>query len=297
MFRQPRLAISYGPLRVEERLLFEECERQGIAYDRLDDREAILRFDGRPPEYDAVVARGVAQQRTYHLVTMLEAWGIPVINPSALLEVCNDKIRTSALLARAGVPQPRLRVAFSAEQAIQAAEELGYPVVVKPPVGSWGRLLAKVNDRDAAEAVFEHKETLGSFHHGTFYIQEYIEKGGRDIRAFVVGGETICAIYRTSEHWITNTARGGAASNCPVTFEIAEICARVARTLGHGLLAVDLFEDPNRGLLVNEVNATMEFRNSIHTTGVNIPGRIIDYALDVAREGERVPELVGLAGA
>jgi [lysine-biosynthesis-protein LysW]--L-2-aminoadipate ligase len=277
-----RIAIDYGPLRVEERLLFEELERRGIQYDRIDGRHSIHDLEARAGRYDAVLLRGVSQQRTFHTATILEAQGVPVINTSEVLERSNDKIRTSALLARAGLPQPRLRVAYSPEAALDAIEQLGYPAVVKPPIGSWGRLLAKVNDRDAAEALLEHKDTLGGFHHSTFYIQEYIEKGGRDIRAFVVGDETICAIYRSSEHWVTNTARGGQASNCPVTAEIAELCRRVADAVGHGLLAVDLFEDAGRGLLVNEVNATMEFRNSIDTTGVNIPGRIVDYILEVA---------------
>src|SRR5690606_20061598 len=138
-----------------------------------------------------------------------------------------------------------------------AIEEMGYPVVLKPAVGSWGRLLARINDRDAAEAILEHKQTLGSFHHSTFYLQEYIQKaGGCDIRAFFIGGETICAIYRSSEHWITNTARGGEASNCPVTPEMDAICRRAAEAVGDGILAIDLFEDPDRGLLVNEINAT-----------------------------------------
>jgi len=281
----PRIAILYGPLRVEERLLFSEVEQRGIDLTRIDDRTLDLSFDCETWDYDVVIARGVAQQRTFHVVTMLEAVGVPVVNGSAVLELCNDKVRTSAALARAGVAQPRLRVAFSPEQALAAIEDLGYPAVIKPAVGSWGRLLAKVNDRDAAEALIEHKQTLGGFHHGTIYIQEYIEKRGRDIRAFVIGGETICAIYRQSDHWITNTARGGLASNCTVTPELADLCARAAAAVGGGILAIDLFEDPERGLLVNEVNATMEFRNSIDTTGVNIPGRIVEYALEVAGRG------------
>jgi [lysine-biosynthesis-protein LysW]--L-2-aminoadipate ligase len=281
----PRIAILYGPLRVEERLLFNEVEQRGIDLTRIDDRTLDLSFEPHDWDYDIVIARGVAQQRTFHVVTMLEAVGVPVVNGSTVLELCNDKVRTSAALARAGVPQPRLRVAFSADQALAAIEELGYPAVIKPAVGSWGRLLAKVNDRDAAEALIEHKQTLGGFHHGTIYIQEYIEKRGRDIRAFVIGGETICAIYRSSEHWITNTARGGLATNCPVTPELADLCARAASAVGGGILAIDLFEDAERGLLVNEVNATMEFRNSIETTGVNIPGRIVEYALEVAGRG------------
>ena len=158
-------------------------------------------------------------------------------------------------------------------------------MVLKPAVGSWGRLLSKINDRDAAEAILEHKETLGSYHHSIFYIQEYMEKHGRDIRSFVVGDETICAIYRTSPHWITNTARGGAATNCPVTAEVNEISVRAAKAVGGGVVAIDLFETPD-GLMVNEVNYTMEFRNSIDTTGVNIPAKVVDYVVAVARQAK-----------
>ncbi|MEJ5199882.1 MAG: RimK family alpha-L-glutamate ligase, partial [Anaerolineae bacterium] len=131
----------------------------------------------------------------------------------------------------------------------------------------------------------EHKQTLGGYQHSVFYIQEYIDKPQRDIRAIVVGDETICAIYRTSEHWITNTARGGQASNCPVTPELNDLCVRAARAVGGGVLAIDVLEDPDRGFLVNEVNHTMEFRNSIHTTGVDIPGRVVAYVLAVGRSG------------
>jgi [lysine-biosynthesis-protein LysW]--L-2-aminoadipate ligase len=153
--------------------------------------------------------------------------------------------------------------------------------VLKPAVGSWGRLLSKINDRDAAETVLEHKMVLGSYHHSIFFVQEYVEKKGRDIRAFVVGDDCIAAIYRSSPHWITNTARGATASNCPVTAELANICHQAAQAVGGGVLAIDLFES-DEGLLVNEVNYTMEFRNSIDTTGVNIPAKVIDYVISQA---------------
>jgi [lysine-biosynthesis-protein LysW]--L-2-aminoadipate ligase len=284
MNASPRIAIIYGPLRVEERLLFAELDRRGIVYDAIDDRSLIFPLDSEDPDwqYDVVLARGVGQQRTFHTVSILESFGIPVVNPSWVLERCNDKLRTSAALRGAGIPQPALRVAFTPDSALRAIEELGYPVVLKPAIGSWGRLLARVNDRDAAEALLEHKHTLGSFHHETYYIQAHVAKPGRDIRAFVVEGETICAIYRSSEHWITNTARGGSATNCHVSVELADLCRRASKAVGGGLLAVDVFEDPDHGLLVNEVNATMEFRNSIDTTGVNIPGCIVDHLLAVA---------------
>ena len=158
------------------------------------------------------------------------------------------------------MPQPASRVAFTEDSAIEAIEQLGYPVVLKPAVGSWGRLLSKVNDRDAAESILEHKTVLGSYHHSIFYIQDYVEKAGRDIRSFVIGDDCIAAIYRTSEHWITNTARGAIASRCEVTAEIADISLRAAKACGGGVVAVDLFESSS-GYLVNEVNYTMEFKN------------------------------------
>jgi len=140
-----------------------------------------------------------------------------------------------------------------------------------------------VNDREAAEAILEHKTVLGSYHHSIFYIQEFIDKPQRDIRTFVVNDETICGIYRTSEHWITNTARGGRASNCPITPEIDSLSRAAARAVGGGVVAVDILERPGGEMLVNEVNYTMEFRNSIDTTGVDIPGRVVDYVLAVGR--------------
>ncbi len=286
MFHTPRIGVIHDRLRAEERLLFAEFTRRGVPVERIDDRTSTVDITGARWNYDVVIGRGVSQQRTLHLLSILDAWGIPTLNHPDVISVCNDKLRSSALFRRAGLQQPELRIAFTPEAALDAIEEMGYPVVLKPAIGSWGRLLARINSRATAEALLEHKQALGSFHHGTYYIQRYVAKRGRDIRAFVVGDETICAIYRSSEHWITNTARGGQASNCPVTPEIAEICNAAARSVGGGVLAVDLFEDPEHGLLINEVNATMEFRNSIDTTGVNIPGRIVDYALLLARSSE-----------
>jgi [lysine-biosynthesis-protein LysW]--L-2-aminoadipate ligase len=230
-----------------------------------------------------VLERSVSAARGIYAVRILEAAGYPTVNRYHTAATCWDKLLTTAALAQADIPQPHVRVAFTPESALKAIEELGYPVVLKPVVGSWGRLLARINDRDAAEAILEHKEMLGSYQHSIFYIQEFIRKPGRDIRAFVVGDETICAIYRSSEHWITNTARGGLASNCPVTPGLDDLCRRAAEAVGGGVLAIDVLEDPDRGLLVNEINHTMEFRNSIHTTGVDIPGRVAQYVLQQAR--------------
>jgi [lysine-biosynthesis-protein LysW]--L-2-aminoadipate ligase len=283
------VGVLLSRVRVEEKLLLAELEARGVEIVRFDDREIVLDLSQPTPAMvrcHVVLERAINHLRALYTLRVLNDWGVPTVNSYDVANICGDKLLTSTALERAGVPSPRTLVAYTPESALEACEELGYPVVMKPAVGSWGRLLARVNDRDAAEALLEHKVTLGSFHHGAFYIQEFVNKPGRDIRAFVIGDETICAIYRDSPHWITNTARGGQASNCPVTDELDELSRAAARAVGGGVVAIDLFES-ERGLLINEVNYTMEFRNSIDTTGVDIPGKIIDYVIAVG-EAERI---------
>ncbi len=277
-----RVGFLHSLIRKDEKLLIAELRKRGdIELVFLDDRRLVFDLEARP-EVDVVLERSINHSRAMHALRLYEGVGTRCVNAYEVARRCGDKILTAASLRDNEVPQPEARVAFTPESALVAIEELGYPVVLKPAVGSWGRLLSKVNDRDAAETILEHKSILGSYHHSIFFVQQYVEKRGRDIRAFVVGDECIAAIYRTSEHWITNTARGGRATNCPVTPALADIALRAAEAVGGGVLAVDLFESEG-GLLVNEVNYTMEFRNSIDVTGVNIPERVVSYLMQAAR--------------
>jgi len=278
-----RLGFLYTRVRVEEKLLLQEIEkRQNVEIVQICDDDTVYDIAKPPLDVDVVFERSVSYSRGLYISRIFEAHGIKVVNPSVIAERCGDKYITSQILVRAGIPSPRVLMAFSEESAMKAVEEMGYPCVLKPVVGSWGRLLARVDDRATAESFIEHKASLG-VNHQVFYVQEYIEKPGRDIRAFVVGEEPIGAIYRTSPNWITNTARGGVATNCPITPEIGDLCRKVAKVIGGGMLAIDIFETPDGGFSVNEVNHTMEFRNSIATTGVNIPALMVDYVLAQAK--------------
>lgn len=278
-----KIGFLYTRLRAEEKYLLDELEKQPeVEVVRINDGDMFFDINQLPEQVDVLFERSISYSRGLYISRIFEAHGVPVVNSSLVAERCGDKYVTSQILAREGIPTPRVLMAFDEESALKAVEAMGYPCVMKPVVGSWGRLLAKIENREMAEALIEHKATLG-VNHQVFYIQEYINKPGRDIRAFVVGDECIAAIYRSSENWITNTARGGVATNCPVTPEIAELCQRAARAVGGGLLALDLFETEN-GLSINEINHTMEFRNSITTTGVNIPQKMVEYVLAVARE-------------
>ena len=292
-----QVGVMYSRVRLEEKWIFAAFEARGIPYKRINDREAIFEVSNPQAwqQFDVILARNLSYGRGLSALQWLNGWGIPTVNSARVAEICGNKLTTTSVLERAGIPQPRTLVAFTPDSALDAIESLGYPVVLKPVVGSWGRMLSKINDRDAAESILEHKATLGSYQHSIFYIQEYIHKPGRDIRAFVIGNQAVCAIYRNSPHWITNTARGGSGEICPLTAELSDLCLRAARAVGGGVLAVDILEDPRRGYVVNEINHTMEFHTTVPLTGVDLPGLLVDYVVGLAerhRKRDSIPPLV-----
>ena len=279
-----KVGFLHSIIRKEEKLLLQELRsRKGVELVKIDDRQHFFDLHKNSFDLDIVIERCVNHSRAAHALKIFNDHGIPTVNTSEVAEICGSKFLTTQALIKAGVDTPRCFLAFTPESALEAMNRLGYPCVIKPTTGSWGRLISRVNDRDAAEAILEHKQILGSYHHSIFYIQEYMEKKGRDIRSFVVGEDCIAAIYRLSDHWITNTARGGKAINCPVNNDLHEISVQAAKACGGGVVAVDIFET-DQGYSVNEVNYTMEFRNSIDVTGVNIPAKIVDYVLEVGRK-------------
>lgn len=278
-----RLRILYSRLRAEEKMLFAAAEARGIPCSLEDIRTSPWRIE--PNESDLFLARCIGHHQNVAVARMLEAGGARVVNPSRVMETCGDKLATSAALAAADIPQPVFRAAFSEEAALEAAEELGYPVVFKPATGSWGRLLALASNRETAEAIVEHKAHLGAAHQ-VFYVQSYVEKGGFDVRAFVLDGQPLCAIRRTSGHWITNTARGGQAENQALTSELCSILRKVHEAVGGDFIAVDLFLT-KLGWLVNEVNDGAEFRNSSAPTGVDIPGAVVETCAEIIKREKR----------
>jgi [lysine-biosynthesis-protein LysW]--L-2-aminoadipate ligase len=273
-----RVAILHDLLRKEEKLLIEAFRRvKEVELVLLDNRELAF-SPASVYELDAVLSRTVSFSRGLYARRLFEARGVLCINSSRVAETCGDKLLTSLALERARVPQPEFRAAFDEATALAAMEEMGFPVVLKPVVGSWGRLVARADDRDSAESLLEHRAALPNPMHHVYYLQRYVDKGGCDIRAFVASDRVIAAIRRWSASWRTNTHRGGRAEAMSVNEDLASTCLAAARAVGGGVLAMDIFETPD-GYLVNEVNDTMEFRNSIAPTGVDIPGAIVGHVM------------------
>ena len=280
-----KIGVLYSRKRIEEKLITAALDDRKVDWERIDPRQVSIEI-GAPAasRFDAVLIRSLSHTSAYYATRWLESLGIPAISPHKTVATCGDKFLTSIALQEAGIPMPGTRLALSPDAALDTIEDMGYPVVLKPLFGSWGRLLARVNDRDAAEALLEHKSTLGGYQHNVVYLQEYVDKPGRDIRTMVVGDEVIYAIYRQSEHWITNTARGGAPLTCPLTDDIVSLSLAATQAVGGGIVSVDLMETAEGEILVNEVNQTPEFHGARHATDVDIAGKIVDYVLKIAEK-------------
>ena len=278
------ITLLHTGIRGDEKLLIKAAKFQKVKLEILDLRKLILNPSKSKAfeNIDVVLDRCVSNFKGMQAIRFFEEINISVINRFTVASLCENKFATTARLIAKKIPIINAVLVFGEKEAKEAVKVLGgYPVVIKSTHGSWGRLMAKVSDEESLEAIIEHKLTLGSPQHHAFYMQKFIEKPGRDIRAFVVDDKTICAIYRSSSHWITNTARGGKATNCKVTKELTDLCGRTSKAIGGGVLAMDVFET-GEGLKINEVNHTIEFKNSEQPTGVSISGEIIKYCQKVA---------------
>lgn len=292
-----RLAVLASRVRFEEKRIFAALERRGVRYIHLDTRRVTAGLDGGPltggPEeagsdaagpggpFAAALNREISQSRAYYASLLLEARGVPVVNRAEVIAVCGDKLRTSLELRRCGLPTPRTSLALTPEAALESMEEFGYPLVVKPLTGSWGRLAALVRDRAEAEIVMEHRAALPSPQQHIIYLQEYVEKPDRDIRVLLAGDTVVAASYRYSAgDWRTNAARDARSEPCPVSPELTGLALAAAKAVGGGVLGVDLIEGP-AGLCVLEVNHTVEFRGlqQAHCDRLDVADAIVAHTL------------------
>ena len=286
------VGLLYSRIRRDEKLLLSELRDRGHEVEKIDVRDVAFGLS-EPPEaladVDLAIDRCLATSRSLYVTRFCDAYGIPVVNGSRTAELCADKVKNSLALHGAGVPTPRTEVAFTVESALETVERFGYPCVLKPVVGSWGRLMAKLDSRSAAEAVLEHKATLGHYEHKVFYVQEFVDKPGRDVRVVAVDGEPIAAMTRTSDHWLTNAAKGAEAEAFDLDDRARDLVERASAAVGGGLLGVDLMEvgvgddgEPD-GYTVHEVNHTVEFKALDEATDVDVPARVVDW-LEVVAE-------------
>ncbi len=275
--------ILYDQLRWEEKSLIEAAKKKDIKLEVINCRENSIDLDKDEFTYcdDIILQRCVSYYNNLHSTAAFEGLGAKMINSLYTAIMCGNKLFTHMELAKSGIAIPKAFCAFSNQSAMDILNKNGYPKVIKPVVGSWGRMVALLRDKEAAEAVIEDREHMYPLYH-VFYFEEFVKRPPRDIRCIVVGNKVVAAIYRYSgdNEWKTNMALGGKAEACKVTNEMEGLCLKVAKTLKGEILGVDLMESDENGLLVHEVNNTTEFKNTVRVTEIDIPSLIIDHMVN-----------------
>jgi [lysine-biosynthesis-protein LysW]---L-2-aminoadipate ligase len=274
------LSILYDTIRWEEKALFDAAKEKGIDAKMVDCKNLSISLDKSKEEYGTVIQRCVSYYRSLHSTAALEGKGVNIINSLNTSIFAGNKLFTHMLLLKKGIPTPFSAVAFSQESALDLLDKKGYPMVIKPTVGSWGRMIAMLKDKESAEAIIESRESMYPIYQ-VYYLEEFVNRPPRDIRAIVVGDKVVAAIYRYSgeDQWKTNMALGGRAEELKVTKELEDICIKAKEAVQGQIVGVDLMESKENGLVVHEVNNTTEYKNTVRVTGVNIPAMMIDYAM------------------
>lgn len=277
-----KLGIAFDRLRWEEKALKEAADAMGVEANLFDAKGLVFDVTKASEQDlgDTVLQRCISHYRTLYLSRILEAFGTRVINTYAVAELCGNKLATTMALAKAGVPTPRTVVALSAEMVEKAAEELGFPLVIKPFTGSWGRMVSVVRDMNTLESIVELREELPNPLEHMYYLQEYVKRPPRDIRVIVAGEEIVAAVYRNApvNDWRTNVARGGTTDSFAPDKELSEIVLKAAEAVGGGILGVDAMESGD-GYLIHEVNNTVEFRGAQSATKDKIARKIVAYVV------------------
>ena len=288
-----RVGVLYSRIRQDEKLLLTELRDRGHDVEKIDVRRERFGIHEPPAVFedvDLLVDRCLATSRSIYITKFCERYGIPIVNGAETAETCADKVKNSLALADAGVPTPATEVAFTRAAALDIIEDFGYPCVLKPVIGSWGRLMAKIDTRSAAEAILEHKATLGHYQHKVFYIQEFVEKGDRDIRVVATDGSPVAAMVRTSEHWLTNAARGATTEPWELDAEAERLVRAASDAVGGGLLGIDLMETDD-GYTVHEVNHTVEFKALNETPDIDVPALVVDWLEQRVENGNEPVEV------
>ena len=278
-----KICIVFDRLRTEEKLLQKKAEELGYETSMIDAKITSFDTDSRAKDYefgDVVLERCVSYYRGLHFTACLEFMDIPVINKFDVANTCGNKMITSMLLKKNNIPTPKTYFSFTAEAALENFEKIGYPLVIKPIIGSWGRSVMPIKDKDTAEAVIENRQVTDGPQDRIYYLQEMIDRPPRDIRVITVGDQAVSAMYRKSSGGFkTNIALGADPELCEITKEIEDLCEKTSKAVGGGILGIDLMEDKEKGLVVHEVNNTVEFKGLVKVSKKNIPQEMIDFAI------------------
>lgn len=269
--------------RFEEKLIVSALKMIGLNLKLTNVKYSPLTWDEAPAPLSLI--RTISMQRAVYSASLREAVGVKTINCYHAILIAGDKILTLSELKKHGISFPKSLVAFNPEAAEKAGEIFGYPLVDKPPIGSWGRLVTLVKDHQAFKTVIEHRELFQSQVIKTHLIQRYVNGGNRDLRVLVLGEEALGGMRRIagSDEWRSNVARGGRVEAIKLNEELMDLALKVAKVVGGEFIGIDFFEEDG-SYLVNEVNGVPEFKGFMEATRINVPGKLANYVKSALRK-------------
>lgn len=285
MTERPDILLSLTMLRPDERLLLNSLRAAGLTVETALAPDIGNILNHSVPAPGLALLRNLSHREAASIAHRLGHLGVPTMNSSTAIDTCHDKGKQALLFQRHGIPHPRSLHAFSHDQVRELGLQLGWPIVVKPLSGSWGRGVVRLTDNECLDAWTggcESTDVAGKLF--PVLVQEYVEKPDHDLRVVVIGTEPVVAIERRSADWRTNTHLGASVRRTEITPAIRELCDRVVGLLGPGFYGVDMLEDVRTNeLKLLEVNANPEFAKSSATHGVDIAAHLATYLADRVR--------------
>jgi [lysine-biosynthesis-protein LysW]--L-2-aminoadipate ligase len=282
------LGIVLNRVSFEEKQIILACKELGINVEQIKNEELFLQLNAeKDPQIksDVLLQRSLSTIRAIYSTAILETKGYKVVNNYNAVSISADKLLTTLLLEKHKIPSPKTFVGFTGEAVMASAEKyLNYPMVTKPIIGSWGRMVAKIESNNHLSSIVESKEVMGDLFQKIHYFQEFIDapklnpNNPADIRVFYLGGECIAAMgrYRPENDFRSNIALGGKAKMLDIDSEMSSICKKIAEAIQGEILGIDLMIT-EKGYVCIEVNGVPGFEGITNATGINIGMKIAEY--------------------
>lgn len=285
-----KIGIIFNRITWEIKQLISEMEKNQVNYKLLNNQKIYFKLSKKKDlddNFDVILERSLSYLRGLYSCAILESKGYNVINNFECLNLTGNKLLTNLKLLEQNIPTPETCIAFKKESVLDAIEDkIKYPAVLKPIIGSWGRLVAKLDDYNSALANLEAREIMGNILQKIYYIQKYIPtthnlKSPTDLRIFVVGDKCVAAMgrFHPKKDFRSNIAVGGSAKPIEITDEIRKLSLKASEAIKGEIVGVDIMDDQGT-LKVIEVNGTPQFKGVATATNINIASEIINYILD-----------------